>query len=286
MLYRLPTEADKAMFIAGSKPLDTLVTDMESHVKMMEEFKQDSFKGFTSLLWQLALNIAGQSENPLVLTGKAIDESKMEALAMETKNVQLQFTLDCYRMQAVSEFLIQWRQPSWNIFCQVTQAISYTVMPSFIVAMSSTELYLWRLFSGWPICREDGILWATGIPRSVDAPVSPISRWCQLLLVLPHQKRILQIQPFLFSFLWINQAPFLLSGSFLRGAGIGENSDSKERPSRKEGKVCRGLCCSLHNWRVCSPCATTVNFEQPNRFSEPFSSGSLPEMLIAYTTLI
>ena len=86
-------------FFTASRPLDMLSRDIESHVHTMKEHKLDTYVGYLSVLWQTVLCLSGKSENPMKLTGKAMDEDRVYKVAIETKNRLLMGMMHSLKMQ-------------------------------------------------------------------------------------------------------------------------------------------------------------------------------------------
>ena len=86
-------------FFTASRPLDMLSRDIESHVHITKEHKQETFAGYLSLHWQTVLCLRGKSENPLKLTGKAMDEDRVYKVAVETKNRIMVSMMHSFKLQ-------------------------------------------------------------------------------------------------------------------------------------------------------------------------------------------
>ena len=89
---------DMGVFLTASRSLDTLVKGMETNVHRMREFKQEMFAHFNVLCWQTALNLNGQSADPLIMTGKAMNQDEMINLALEKKSVVMEAMMYSFRM--------------------------------------------------------------------------------------------------------------------------------------------------------------------------------------------
>jgi hypothetical protein len=81
-----------------SRQLAILEEEMETHCRLMSDYKQDSIHSLALCRWQCILNLLGRSEDPLVLTGTAMEQEAMTKLAMETNNRLLEIVVDAYRL--------------------------------------------------------------------------------------------------------------------------------------------------------------------------------------------
>jgi hypothetical protein len=85
--------------IAGSTNLTLLAKKMKEACQKMRDYKQEAIRAFVSALWQVTLSLLGQSTDPLVLTGEAMDER-----LADTNNKVLQVFLQSCRMQMAYMF--------------------------------------------------------------------------------------------------------------------------------------------------------------------------------------
>ncbi|KAL7536465.1 hypothetical protein ACHAXR_007176 [Thalassiosira sp. AJA248-18] len=85
--------------IAGSVKLDTLSERMKDSSQKMKYYKQNAIRSFIVCLWQVALNLSGQSVDPFVLTGEAMNEKDMFDTIEKTKNAMLKPFLYSLKMQ-------------------------------------------------------------------------------------------------------------------------------------------------------------------------------------------
>jgi hypothetical protein len=85
--------------ISGSMNLTLLAKKMKEACQKMRDYKQNAIRAFVLCLWQVTLNLLGESKDPLALTGEAMDEREMARVVADTKNQVLEvFLLSC-RMQ-------------------------------------------------------------------------------------------------------------------------------------------------------------------------------------------
>ena len=70
----------------------------------MEEYNQKLNWEITALLWQQALNLTGQSEDPLTLRGEAANETDLFRSGTENKNVMLVSLVYSFKMQLAYYF--------------------------------------------------------------------------------------------------------------------------------------------------------------------------------------
>jgi len=81
--------SDVHALFAG-KELSEQCQDMEKHNHIIREFKKKSVLTMHSTVWQVSLNLYGQCDNPLMLTGKAIEGEKMlDTWVAEKNNIAL-----------------------------------------------------------------------------------------------------------------------------------------------------------------------------------------------------
>lgn len=90
---------NEAVYLTSSGPLDEASATAEAHLHMILEYKQEAMAQYTRLVLQTMLNLSGQSNDPLILTGRAMNQEEMMRLAVETKNRITIVLLYSYRMQ-------------------------------------------------------------------------------------------------------------------------------------------------------------------------------------------
>jgi hypothetical protein len=88
-----------AELISGSTNLTILAKKMKEACQKMRDYKQDAIRDFVLCLWQVTLNLLGQSKDPLVLTGEAMDELAMAKVVADTNNQALEMFLLSCRME-------------------------------------------------------------------------------------------------------------------------------------------------------------------------------------------
>ena len=81
-----------------SKQLDVLEKEWETYCQQMSDYKQESILYLARCKHQLFLNLLGRSEDPLVLTGEAMNQEEMRKLAKETNNRLLEVCVDAFRL--------------------------------------------------------------------------------------------------------------------------------------------------------------------------------------------
>jgi predicted ATPase len=82
----------------GRGSLEEIIDDFENDVDQMVEWNQVQQSSYTTMLWQLVLNLMGRSENTVILTGKAMDQEKLLQESLETKNDNTRLPVSCYRL--------------------------------------------------------------------------------------------------------------------------------------------------------------------------------------------
>jgi predicted ATPase len=81
------------------KTLSELERSMRDFAFQMKEYDQFLQLQFLSLTWQTVLNLMGWCEDPLVLTGEAMEQEAMLKAAADDKNPPLCAQLHCHRLQ-------------------------------------------------------------------------------------------------------------------------------------------------------------------------------------------
>ena len=76
------------------KPLDSIVTECERMVPIMEDLKQTEHVRATRSGWQLALNLKGLVDNELVLEGQVLQKSDSDSKG--AKGLQEYFQSELY----------------------------------------------------------------------------------------------------------------------------------------------------------------------------------------------
>ncbi|KAG7363761.1 multi-sensor signal transduction multi-kinase [Nitzschia inconspicua] len=120
------------------KPLSNLEADMRDYAEQMEECNMMLQLKFLSLTWQTILNLLGRSNDPLVLTGEAMDQDEILADAERENNPPLKAQLYCHQLQ-LAVYL-----------CDFTLASSILKHTSCIGAVNPANPIIWRtaLFEG------------------------------------------------------------------------------------------------------------------------------------------
>jgi tetratricopeptide (TPR) repeat protein len=85
--------------ITGSSSLARLSEQMKNACQKMKDYQQGAIRSFVLSLWQMALNLLGQSGDPLVLTGEAMNEEETLKTVLETGNIMLEVWLYSLKMQ-------------------------------------------------------------------------------------------------------------------------------------------------------------------------------------------
>jgi predicted ATPase len=80
------------------RDLNSLSRDCRIYSAQLKEVKQGKIELFIRLVWQLVLNLKGDSARECLLTGDAVDEEKLRDEISEKKDLNLQAQLDRFRM--------------------------------------------------------------------------------------------------------------------------------------------------------------------------------------------
>jgi PAS domain S-box-containing protein len=84
-------------FWAGS-PLPELTTEMADYSQVMAKIHQEHIRSYHDRYWQLGLNLLGENDNPLYLSGRAYNEEQMLAIILETGDVYSLFEIYFLRL--------------------------------------------------------------------------------------------------------------------------------------------------------------------------------------------
>ena len=118
-------------FLAGL-PLDTLTADLKSYISQLISYRQENICILLRILRQCALNLQGSSDDPLVLTGQAVNQQEVEIQAVDTHN---EFAMQCiwfYRMYLGCIF--EDSEMAWEMADRLwgTTFVSGTFYPNFV----------------------------------------------------------------------------------------------------------------------------------------------------------
>ena len=136
---------DGMLLVMGAKNLPDLVRDMEAHRLSMQQYKQDAIKSFLVVLLQFSLNMMGESDNPLKLSGKAMNESQMRTLAKDKDNRLLEVFMDFWRFQ-LAYFFGQYEtagkiaETTMDYGVKVGQSSHYLARHTFMVGLVHAAL--------------------------------------------------------------------------------------------------------------------------------------------------
>jgi PAS domain S-box-containing protein len=84
-------------FWAGS-PLPELTTEMADYSQVMAKIHQEHIRSYHDRYWQLGLNLIGDNDNPIYLSGRAYDEEQMLPIILETGDVYSLFEIYFLRL--------------------------------------------------------------------------------------------------------------------------------------------------------------------------------------------
>jgi predicted ATPase len=89
---------------SNGKPLSDLEADMRDYAEQMEECNMMLQLKFLSLTWQTILNLLGRSDDPLTLTGEAMNQEEILEDAETENNPPLKAQLYCHQLQLAVYF--------------------------------------------------------------------------------------------------------------------------------------------------------------------------------------
>jgi PAS domain S-box-containing protein len=84
-------------FWSGS-PLPKLTAEMADYSQVMAKIHQEHIRSYHDRYWQLGLNLLGENDNPLYLSGRAYDEEQMLPIILETGDVYSLFEIYFLRL--------------------------------------------------------------------------------------------------------------------------------------------------------------------------------------------
>jgi predicted ATPase len=86
------------------KALVDLEADVRDYAGQMEQFNMMLQLKFLSLTWQTVLNLLGRSDEPLILTGEAMNQANLLQEAERENNQPLRVQLYCHQLQLAVYF--------------------------------------------------------------------------------------------------------------------------------------------------------------------------------------
>lgn len=85
-------------YVTG-EPLSRLEADLKSYCGQMEDFGQKTIRQIAVVIWQSAMNLMSCSDDPVLLSGAAMDQSTLMRECIDCKAVHSVFTIKSHQLQ-------------------------------------------------------------------------------------------------------------------------------------------------------------------------------------------
>lgn len=138
------------------EPLSRLEADLRSYCRQMEEFGQKTIRQIAVVIWQSVLNLMSSSDDPVVLSGTAMDQSTLMRECIDCKAVHSVFTLKSHQLQLAYLFerydlaskLVDWNATKFRAPLILTwRHTIFQGLTALVLARKGRKRRIWRKFA-------------------------------------------------------------------------------------------------------------------------------------------